>query len=88
MLNLGPLKSFLLISYNGNNENPPITDEICWSLDVRYSEAQLYKYFGPQKHFHSYLYVGNSENLGLKNNFGQSLEIRYSGVKLYVNRVW
>ena len=28
--------------YIGNNENPPITDEICWSLDFRYCGAQLY----------------------------------------------
>ena len=31
MLNLGPFKSFLFTSYIGNNENPPITDGICWS---------------------------------------------------------
>ena len=43
MLNLGPFISFLLISYIGNNENPPITDEICWSLVIRYCGAQLYK---------------------------------------------
>ena len=42
MLNLGPFMSFLLISYIGNNENPPITDEIGWSLDVRYCGASLY----------------------------------------------
>ena len=41
MINLGPFMSFLLISYIGNNENPP-TDEICWSLDVRYCGASLY----------------------------------------------
>ena len=42
MLNLGPFKSFLLISYIGNNENLPITDEVCWSLDIRYCGASLY----------------------------------------------
>ena len=42
MLSFGPFKVFLLISYIGNNENPPITDEICWSLDIRYCGAQLY----------------------------------------------
>ena len=42
MLNYGPFKSFLFISFIGNNENPPITDEIGWSLDIRYSEVQLY----------------------------------------------
>ena len=42
MLNLGPFKSFLLTFYIGNNGNPPITDEISWSLDVRYCGAQLY----------------------------------------------
>ena len=36
MLNLGPFKLFLFNSYIGNNKNPPITDEICRSLDVRY----------------------------------------------------
>ena len=40
MLNYGPFKSFLFISYIGNNENPPITDEIGWSLDIRYSEVK------------------------------------------------
>ena len=42
MLNLGPFEPFLLISYIGNNENPPITDEICWSIDVRYCGVPLY----------------------------------------------
>ena len=42
MLNHGPFKSFLLISYIGNNENPPITNEIGWSLDVRYCGVSLY----------------------------------------------
>ena len=42
MLNLGPFKSFFFIFYIGNNENPPITEEICWSLDVRYCGASLY----------------------------------------------
>ena len=42
MLNLGPLKSFLFTSYISHNENPPITDEICWSLDIRYCGASLY----------------------------------------------
>ena len=42
MLNLGPFKTFLLISYIGNNENPPITDEICWFLHVRYCGVPLY----------------------------------------------
>ena len=39
MLNYGPFKSLLFISYIGNKENPPITDEIGWSLDIRYSEV-------------------------------------------------
>ena len=34
--------SFLFIFYIGNNKTPPITDEICWSLDFRYCEVQLY----------------------------------------------
>ena len=34
-------KSFLFISYTGNNENLRITDKICWSLDIRYSGASL-----------------------------------------------
>ena len=42
MLNHGPFKSFLFIFYIGNKENPPITDEISWSLDFRYCEWQLY----------------------------------------------
>ena len=42
MLNFGPFKSILLIFFTGNNENPPTTDEICWSLDFRYCGAQLY----------------------------------------------
>ena len=42
MLGLGPFKKFLLIFYIGNNENPLITEDICWSLDVRYCGAQLY----------------------------------------------
>ena len=42
MLNFGPFKPFLLIFYIGNNKNPSITDEICWSLDFRYCEVQLY----------------------------------------------
>ena len=42
MLNFGPFMSFLFNSYIGNNENPPITDEICWSLDIRYCGAPLY----------------------------------------------
>ena len=42
MPNLGPFKPFLFNFYIGNNENPPITDEICWSLDVRYCGASLY----------------------------------------------
>ena len=39
MLNLGPLKLFLLVFYIGNNINPPITDGIYWSLDIRYCGA-------------------------------------------------
>ena len=39
MLNFGPFKSFLFTSYIGNNENPPITDKISWSLDIRYCGA-------------------------------------------------
>ena len=42
MLNLGPFKSFLFIFYIGNNENPPITDEISWFLNIRYCGASLY----------------------------------------------
>ena len=42
MLNLSSFKLFLSILHLGNNENPPITDEICWSLDFRYCGAQLY----------------------------------------------
>ena len=42
MLNFGPFKSFLFTTYISNNENPPITDKICWSLDIRYCEAYLY----------------------------------------------
>ena len=42
MPSLGPFKPFLFNSYIGNNENPPITDKICWALDVRYCEASLY----------------------------------------------
>ena len=41
ILNPGPFKSFLLISYIGNTKNPPITDELCWSL-VRYCGVSLY----------------------------------------------
>ena len=50
MLSLGPFKPFLFNSYIGNSENPPITDEIWWSLDVRYCGAQLY-FFGQWKEF-------------------------------------
>ena len=39
MLNYGPFKSLLFISYIGNKKNLPITDEIGWSLDIRYSEV-------------------------------------------------
>ena len=42
MLNFGPFRLFLFISYIGNNENPPITDESCWSLDIRYCGVWLY----------------------------------------------
>ena len=45
MLNPGPFKLSLLIFYIGNNKNPPITDEIYWSLDFRYCGVQLYMYF-------------------------------------------
>ena len=45
MLNLGSSMSFFLISFIGNNKNPPITDEICWSLDFRYCGVQLYSNF-------------------------------------------
>ena len=41
MLNNGPYKPFLFVSYIGNNENLPITDKIDWSLDIRYSEVIL-----------------------------------------------
>ena len=36
---LVPSSHFFFTSYNGNNKNPPITDEICWSLDIRYCES-------------------------------------------------
>ena len=42
MLNFGPFKSFLFIFYIGNNKNPPVTDKICWSLEIRYCGASLY----------------------------------------------
>ena len=45
MLNFGPFKTFLFIYYIRDNENPPITDEICWSLDIRYCGASLYILF-------------------------------------------
>ena len=54
MLNLGPFKTFLLISYIGNNENPPITDEICWSLHVRYCEVPLYLLFCNKRNAETY----------------------------------
>ena len=44
MLNLSPFKPFLLTFYIGNNEHPPIIEEICWSLDVRYCGASLYSF--------------------------------------------
>ena len=37
-----PSRHFFFISYVGNNKNPQITDEIYWSLDVRYCGASLY----------------------------------------------
>ena len=42
MLNFGPFKLFLFIFYIRNNKNPPITDEVCWSLDIRYCGTELY----------------------------------------------
>ena len=45
MPSLGPFKQFLFNFFIGNSENPPITDEIWWSLDVRYCGAQLYTDF-------------------------------------------
>ena len=42
MPSLDPFKPFLFYSYFGNNKNPPITDEICWSLDIQYCGASLY----------------------------------------------
>ena len=45
MVNFGPFRLFLIISYIGNNENPPITDEICWSLHVQYCGVPLYQIF-------------------------------------------
>ena len=32
----------LYISYIDNNKNPPITDKVYWSLDIRYCGVQLY----------------------------------------------
>ena len=39
---MGPLKSLFFFSYIGNKENPPIKDKIGCSLDIRYSEVELY----------------------------------------------
>ena len=65
MPNFGPFKSFLFNSYIGNNENPPITDEIWWSLDVRYCGAQLYmqyEYYIADFVFLRYLFSKNDED--------------------------
>ena len=39
LLNFGLLMSFLFTSYIGNNKNLLITDEMCWSLNIRYCGA-------------------------------------------------
>ena len=43
MLNLGPFKSFLFIFYIGDNENPLITEEIYWSLEICYCGVSLWR---------------------------------------------
>ena len=49
-------KLFLFIFDIGNNKNPPITDEVCWSLDFRFCGAQLYIVLLPP-FFHPLLFV-------------------------------
>ena len=44
MLDCSPFKLFFSIYHIGNNKNPPRTDEICWSLEIRYCGVSLYVY--------------------------------------------
>ena len=49
MLNFSIFKLFFFISYIVNNENLPIKDKICWSLDFRCCGVSLYTANLPQK---------------------------------------
>ena len=42
MLILCPFSFFSFISYIRSKRIPPITDEICWSLEIRWRGIQLY----------------------------------------------
>ena len=82
MLNLGPFKSFLLISYIGNNENPPITDKICWSLDARFCGASLYLMI----HFPSSLSVSElAVGVSQRANQQVSGSMNTSGFSVFLN---
>ena len=52
---------YLIISYVGYNKIPPIRNEICWSLEIRWSGIQLYVSLLSKmfifRYFNSYLYL-------------------------------